>query len=88
MEPGQDREETMRRFQGLADAAIIWSLLAVVLAVIIGFGAVAPRPGRLRATSAEMVAPPNPSLLPGEFRGRTVGEVVEILDRYHDEHAE
>jgi hypothetical protein len=78
----------MRRVRTAAEGAIIWVLLAVALAVIIGVGARVPPPGRLAATGAELVEAPHPELLPGEYRGPEADEVVEILDRYYAERPE
>jgi hypothetical protein len=72
----------------VAEGAIIWALLAVALAVIIGVGARVQPPRRLAATSAEIVEAPHPELLPGEYRGPEASEVVEILDRCYAEHPE
>jgi hypothetical protein len=73
----------MRRVRAVAEGAIIWALLAV----IIGVGARVQPPGRLAATSGEIVEPPHPELLPGEYRGPGAREVVEILDRSYAEHS-
>jgi hypothetical protein len=88
MRPGNKREATMREVRRVAEGAIIWALLAVALAVLIGVGACVQPPSRPAAASAEMVEAPHPELLPGEYRGPEAREVVEILDRYYAGHPE
>ena len=85
---GDGGEATMRELRRWADGLIILAALAaaataIMLAAGRGRGP-AIEPGPVSASGiAEPLTPPHPEPLPGEFRGPTAEEVLDVLERRH-----
>jgi hypothetical protein len=75
----------MRELRRRADGPIILAALAAAMAILLAAGrgrGPAIEPGPVSASGAVgRLAPPQPELLPGEFRGPTAEEAVDVLER-------
>jgi hypothetical protein len=78
----------MRELRRRADGLVILATLAAAATAIMlaaGWGrGPAIEPGPVSASGAAgQLAPPHPEPLPGEFRGPTAEEAVDVLERRH-----